>query len=104
MKRILFNLSIASLAFLFGVFVQNLTKSELKPAAPITIVDRNIKTEIPRTEIKETSLSGVNQSNGEFLDEDSGGWYMVDDFKGMREVWTILLTRDDEKEKNGKPA
>ncbi len=30
-----------------------------------------------------------------------GGWFIADDFRGMPEVWTILLTRSDENSKDG---
>ena len=35
------------------------------------------------------------------LDNDSyfSGWFMADKFKGMDEVWTLLLSRDDSSEK-----
>lgn len=35
-------------------------------------------------------------------DEGYWGWLIADDFKGMKEVWTILLTRDSENLKSEK--
>lgn len=28
------------------------------------------------------------------------GWFIADDFKGMKEIWTVLLSRDNENSKN----
>jgi len=101
MKKVLFNFSIAFLAFLFGIIVQNLAKPELNPPAPITLAEQNIKIEISKIQIPELPLFEKQPDLSE-IEEEGGGWYQVDDFKGMREVWTMLLTRDYENEKNGK--
>jgi hypothetical protein len=100
-KKVLFNFSIAFLAFLFGIIAQNLAKPKLNPPVPITLAEQNIKIEISKTQIPELPLFEKQPDLSE-IEEEGGGWYQVDDFKGMHEVWTMLLARDYENGKNGK--
>lgn len=51
----------------------------------------------------------IDKNSKSFFDafnEDEGyyGWFIPDEFKGMKEVWTILLSRNPENSKSGKFA
>jgi hypothetical protein len=95
MKKVL----VALFTFLLGIFAFNLLDVE-KIAAPEPFAPTQKAIEIPKAQIEElTNQKLVNSEpffNSFSEDEGYGGWFMVDNFKGMKEVWTILLSRDNE--------
>ena len=46
------------------------------------------------------SFDGSKAYDEEMNYQGFSGWFISDDFKGMKEVWTILLDRDDENSKS----
>jgi len=101
MKKFLFNILIASLALLLGVFIQNLFQFK-EALVSVEKVETNKVVEIPNFQIENEQIEKDKRLDT-FQDEEfGGGWYMADGFKGMREVWTILLSRDYEDSKNEK--
>lgn len=103
MKKIL----IALLTFLLGVSAFNLLNFEkvkkLQQPAPVQKI-----VEISETQIEDFPSQKPDNFEPFFdsfnEDESYYGWLMADNFKGMKEVWTILLSRDDENFKNEKPV
>jgi hypothetical protein len=95
MKKIL----IALLTFLLGVFAFNLLNFE-KAATSQTFAPVQKVVEIPETQIEDFPNQKIGSSEPFFNsfneNEGYGGWLIADKFKGMKEVWTILLTRDNE--------
>lgn len=106
MKKLL----IAFLTFAVGVFAFYSLKNESQiwtQKTETTVVAPKFKTEIityqniPDKEIGE--LKPFFDSFGENEEyRNFGGWFIADDFKGMPEVWTILLDRGDEESTDGK--
>jgi len=103
-KKVLFNFSITLLAFLFGVSVQNVTRFEPIPTKGSSSVEIHLPSNIPfkKWEIdwldKTEPIKPVEVETEEFFN----GWYSVDDFKGMKDVWTMQLSRDYENGDNRK--
>lgn len=95
MKKI----SIALLTFLLGVSGVNLLRS-VKIAAPKVVEPVQANVEIPKVQTSDVPILKVKDLKpffDSFRDDDGyGGWLMADKFKGMKEVWTILLSRDSE--------
>lgn len=108
MKRIL----IALLTFAIGVFAFGLlnfktsfnvtlkddTSLSETPVSTITPVFENLL-DVPQEIKPENSLPFFKSFK---FDESYDGWFIADNFKGMKEVWTILLSRDTENSKSEK--
>lgn len=96
MKKVLFNFSIASLAFLFGVSVQNVTEFEPIPTINPPSVEIHLTSNIPskKWEIDRLDKTEPSKLVEAETEEFFNGWYSVDDFKGMKDVWTMQLSRD----------
>jgi hypothetical protein len=102
MKKVL----IALVTFFIGVLAFNLldvgrAKTAYVPVCPVLKAVETLPTQY------EYHSSGKPIDSKPFFnsfkaDEGYGGWFIADDFRGMKEVWTILLSGDDEKSKNGK--
>jgi hypothetical protein len=62
--------------------------------------------EIPQIQTFDVPIQKAEDSKPFFdsfrVDEGYGGWLIADKFKGMKEVWTILLSRDSENLDNDK--
>ncbi len=101
MKKIL----IALLTFLLGVFAFDLLNFEKVPISQ-TVAPVQEVVEIPETQIEDFPNQTADNFEPFFnsFDEDEGygGWLIADNFKGMKEVWTILLSRDNENSDNDK--
>lgn len=101
MKRIL----TALLTFSIGVFAFNLLNFE-DVARPQIVTPVQKVVEIPKAYIEDFPNQKPDNSEPFFNlfgeDECYGGWLIADNFKGMKEVWTILLTRGDENSKDRK--
>lgn len=106
MKKLL----IALLTFTVGVFAFYSLKNEARNWTQKT--DTAVAVPKFRTEII-TYQNVTDKKIGElkpFFDsfveneeyQNFGGWFIADDFKGMPEVWTILLDRGDEESTDGK--
>ena len=101
MKKIL----TALLTFSLGIFAFNLLNFE-DVTTPQRFVPAQEIVEIPEAQMEDfpNQQSGNSapffKSFGE--DEGYGGWLIADNFKGMKEVWTILLSRDGENSSDGK--
>ncbi len=110
MKKLL----IALLTFTVGVLTFNLlTTKQVSTPVTLTIEKKAVKTSeskietTPTERIENPKLPEKIEYLKPFFDSFSandydgnqyqsyGGWFMADDFRGMKEVWTILLTRDD---------
>lgn len=99
MKRAL----VALLTFTVGVVAFDLLKST--PASSTTTFTTEQKiVEIAEVQVL-SNLTQIKESPKPFFDSFQsnenenlgfGGWFIADEFKGMREVWTILLSTDDE--------
>ncbi len=115
MKRII----AALLTFTIGILGFDLLETKepyvlkISPSEQVLIKSPTYQTEIYSyenfTPEKVENSKPFFESFGESkYDEESGyqgygGWFIADDFKGMPEVWTILLARDsDEKSKDEK--
>jgi len=103
MKRLL----IAILTFGIGVFAFSLLSFEKGSIGQeFTQVQKIV--EVPKNHVVSLSTSQIPDAKPFFdsFDDDSSdykgysGWFIADNFKGMPEVWTILLSRDSESEKN----
>ncbi len=96
MKKIL----IALLTFSLGVSAFNLFSI---PQVVVPIQENVDVTQVCTFSVSiqkaDTSKPFFNLFND---DEGYGGWLIADKFKGMREVWTILLSRDSENFKDDK--
>lgn len=110
MKKIL----IALTTFTVGVLTFNLlTTKQVSTPVTFTIEKKAVKTSKNKTEtilterIENPKPSEKIENLKAFFDsftandydrnqyQSYGGWFIADDFRGMKEVWTILLTRDD---------
>ncbi len=110
MKKIL----IALTTFTIGVLTFNLLATkQVSTSVTFTIEKKAVKTSENKTEtisterIENPKPSEKIENLKPFFDsftandydrnqyQSYGGWFMADDFRGMKEVWTILLTRDD---------
>lgn len=109
MKKILVGL----LAFSIGVAGFNLFKA--KPQAPsVKIAPVEITVDVSTPPVKpaapekpealkpffDSFKTVAYDENNEY--QGYAGWLIADEFKGMKEVWTILLDRGDEGSTNGK--
>ncbi len=108
MKKLL----VAFLTFAIGIVTFNLVKTrETSTLATLTMENKAVVASqsslgnIPSERIKYSTPFFDSFTSNEY-DRDKyqgyGGWFMADEFKGMPEVWTILLYRDLENSKNGK--
>lgn len=114
-------LLIAFLTFTVGILAVNLSapKRATIPTPPAiekkaAIVLENKSEIISTDKIESLKPSEKNKNLKPFFDSFSAdnydengyqgysGWLMADDFKGMKEVWTILLSRDNENDKSEK--
>ncbi|HEX8195159.1 MAG TPA: hypothetical protein VF571_03030 [Pyrinomonadaceae bacterium] len=104
MKKVLLNLSTASLAFLFGVSVQHVTRFEPIPTIDPPSIEVHLTSNIPfkKWEIDRLDKTEPSKPVEVETEEFFNGWYSVDDFKGMKDVWTMQLSRDYENEDNRK--
>lgn len=99
MRKLFLNLLIGLITFLVGVCIQNTLKVK-------QIFTKNFAVQTNKSvEVSNSYATPLQFDEKEevatFDDEGfSGGWYMVDDFKGMKEVWTILLSRNDDFSEN----
>jgi hypothetical protein len=117
MKKLL----MALMAFTIGVAGFNLldTKQQSCDMKILTAEQTAVKTPKFQTEIisyenvptkKPADLKPFFDSFGKNGDDENdeyqnyGGWFIADDFKGMPEVWTLLLDRDTWNSKDGEPA
>ena len=95
MKKIL----IALLTFSLGVSASNLLSLEKTPISP-TVAPIQKSVEILQVQTFDFSVQKTENSKPFFNsfndDEGYGGWLIADKFEGIREVWTILLSRDSE--------
>jgi hypothetical protein len=95
MKKI----TIALVTFLLGVSAFNLLHSETTAVSQV-IAPIQANVEIPQIQTFDAPIQKVEGSKPFFDsfrdDEGYGGWLIADKFKGMKEVWTILLSRDSE--------
>lgn len=101
MKKILIGL----LTFLLGVYVFNLfdfrkAATMYEPVAPVQTV---VEISKPRFEYhsSEKIVNSESFFNSFKADESFYGWFITDNFRGMKEVWAISLNRDDENSANG---
>jgi len=96
---------IASLTFSLGVFAFNLLKFE-KVTTPQILTPVQKVVETSETQIEDLSKPKFDNFKPFFNsfseNENYGGWLIADSFKGMKEVWTILLSRGDENSKDEK--
>lgn len=108
MKKIL----AALLTFTIGVFGFNLLKTE-QVSISTTHYEKQKVIEVPKSKIEYIPTDKIENLKPFFdsfkenevdkgLDQSYYGWLMADDFKGMKEVWTIFLQRDTENSKNEK--
>jgi hypothetical protein len=103
MKKIL----VALFTFLLGIFAYNLLSFE-KLTTSQTFMPVPEVVEIPRTQTE--AIAKQKTENSELFfnsfneNEYYGGWLIADNFKGMKEVWTILLDNDSENSENEKPV
>ncbi len=108
MKKLL----VALLTFTFGVLAFNLLKTS-QVSAPTTCILEQKAVGISLLQIENVptkkvenlkpffdSFTSNEYDNGEF--QGFWGWFIADDFAGMQEVWTILLSRDSENSKSEK--
>lgn len=106
MKKLL----VALLTFTFGVLAFNLLKTS-QMSAPTTCISEQKAVGISLLQIENVptkkvenqkpffdSFTSNEYDNGEF--QGFWGWFIADDFAGMQEVWTILLSRDSENSKS----
>ncbi len=106
MKKIL----VALLTFTVGVVAFNLLKTrQISPPTTFTLEQKSV--EISETAIENT-LTEISENSKPFFDsfkaneydereyQGYSGWFIADNFRGMKEVWTILLRRDNEDSKN----
>ena len=102
------NISIAVLTFLLGVSAFNFLHFEeiTVPLQETVEITRICKFSTPTRKV-ENSKSFFDSFGDNRYDEKSqyqgySGWFMANDFKGMPEVWTILLDRDYKDSNNDK--
>lgn len=95
MKKI----QIALLTFLLGVSAFNLFHSE-KTEVSQAVVPTQETVAVMQDQTPVAADREIDNSKPFFnsfrSDEDYDGWLIADKFKGMKEVWTILLTRGSE--------
>ncbi len=105
MKKTIIKLIIFSLALLIGIFSFNLAFFISDPK-PFELSIYNVELNEYES-FNDSSLVNIEKSEPFFksFEKDEGyyGWFMVDEFKGMPEVWTIWLSdSDDSNEKKPK--
>lgn len=115
MKKILIALS----TFALGLFVFYFSSAEkvqnLPEASPVLQISEAPEIEIefeqevvkPKTKNPLPFFDSFRANVTDAYDEENeyqgySGWFIADDFKGMKEVWTVLLSRDNENSKNKK--
>ena len=101
MKKLL----IAFLTFTIGIMAFNLLKSrETSTSAILTMENKTFVAS--QSSLENIPIERIKYSKSFFdsFNEDEGfsGWLIADNFKGMKEVWTILLTTDNEHLKDNK--
>lgn len=99
MKRLLLNLLVGLLTFFLGFSVQNLTVTKPNSVTGFFVEKREVLAILPAPlEIKrKTEPNQIEQKSSEDNEEFGfHGWYSVDNFKGMNEVWTINLSKDSQ--------
>ena len=99
---------VALITFTVGIIAFNLLETK-QVSLPVKLAPQQTAVEISGLPIPDSSTEKIehlqpffdsfeeNDYRGEY-----GGWFIADDFKGMKEVWTILLTRSSENSKSEK--
>lgn len=97
------NFLVSLLTFTIGVTLANLALKNIFPK-PVKI---KIKQEIvvtPKIQPAQVPIKVIEERKPFFdsFDKDTyyGGWFIADEFKGMNEVWTVLLSRDSDNSEN----
>lgn len=108
MKKI----SAALLTFTVGVVAFNLINTEqVSTSAAFAVKQKAVEVAAPKIEyISTEKIKNFKPFFDSFEENQSDksiyqgyyGWFMADDFKGMKEVWTVFLSRDDENSKDEK--
>ncbi len=117
MKKILISLITFALGLTVYYFTIPKQTAEIQEFTAVQKIEEmpDIQTEISiekETDEKETEnenlkpffdlFDGSKAYDEEMNYQGFSGWFIADDFKGMKEVWTILLNRNDENSKNEK--
>lgn len=108
MKKLLFGLSIALLAFSCGVFISNIFRAEPKPAF-VPVAEQIKVEEVKNDEIPFFKIEQLEETEEiETIDnsKDINAWYGLDNNKKMPEVAMIkfyLTYYDDDGKKSDKP-
>lgn len=86
---------------MLGIFAQNMSQF-IQSSVSKSSIETNKIVVTPNIQLQNSQIE-ENKENNEFKTEEFySGWYSVDNFKGMKEVWTILLSRDFENDDNQK--